>query len=272
MCGFGPPSTDTLRIRVYDSEAPDATTGESISACTPTSSVNLQGSTPVFPAVGTWTTTSAATITDPNDPATTVDGLTVGQYEFTWTIDNGACGSSSAVQNVFIYDDQAPDAAAGPDQELCTPNTSADLAGNAAVFPGAGSWTLITGTGAFADANSPTTNVTGLSIGTNTFRWTINNGPCGTTQDDVTITVFNDQQPVANAGPDKDLCTPDNSAVLQGSAVTFPAVGTWVFVNGTATLSDPNDPNATISGLTVGTVTLQWVVDNGPCAEPPVTR
>jgi hypothetical protein len=53
---------------------------------------------------------------------------------------------------------------------------------------------VITGTGVFADANNPTTNVSGLSIGTNTFRWTINNGPCGTTQDDVTITVFNDQQ------------------------------------------------------------------------------
>ncbi|MEZ4738828.1 MAG: hypothetical protein R2818_05580 [Flavobacteriales bacterium] len=52
MCGFGPPSTDTLRIRVYDSEAPLAMTGESISACTPTSSVVLQGNDPVFPA--TW--------------------------------------------------------------------------------------------------------------------------------------------------------------------------------------------------------------------------
>jgi len=266
MCGFGPPSTDTLRIRVYDGEAPDASTGESISACTPASSVTLQGSTPVFPAVGTWTTSSSAIINDPNDPATTVDALTVGEYEFTWTIDNGTCGSSSAQQGVFIYDDQAPAANAGPDQELCTPNTSFDLVGNAAVFPGAGAWTLITGTGDIADASNPTTNITGLSIGTNTFRWTITNGPCGTTQDDVTVTVYNDQQPVANAGPDKDLCTPDNSATLQGSAVTFPAVGTWVFVNGTATLSDPNDPNAVISGLTVGAVTLQWVVDNGPCA------
>ncbi|MBL7939927.1 MAG: gliding motility-associated C-terminal domain-containing protein [Flavobacteriales bacterium] len=271
MCGFGPPSTDTLRIRVYDSEAPDATTGESISACTPTSSVTLQGSTPVFPAVGTWTTTSSATINDPNDPATTVDGLAVGQYEFTWTIDNGACGSSSAVQNVFIYDDQAPDADAGPAQELCTPNTSTDLAGNAVVFPAVGTWSVVTGTGVFADAGNPTTNVTGLSIGTNTFRWTINNGPCGSTQSDVTVTVFNDQQPVANAGADIDLCTPANSAVLQGSAVTFPAVGTWVFVTGTATLSDPNDPNATISGLTVGSVTLQWVVDNGPCGSGPTS-
>ncbi len=265
MCGFGPPSTDTLTISVYDGEAPPATTGESISACTPTSSVVLQGSIPVFPAVGTWTG-ATGTIVDPNDPTTAVDDLTVGQHDFTWTIDNGACGSSSAQQSVFIYDDQAPDANAGPDQELCTPTTSSDLEGNAVVFPAVGVWQVIAGTGVFADATDPNTSVTGLTIGTNTFRWNISNGPCGSTQDDVNVTVYNDQQPSANAGADQELCTPTNSTTLAGSAVTFPATGTWVFVQGSATLSDPNSPTTTISNLTVGAVVLQWVVDNGPCA------
>jgi gliding motility-associated-like protein len=267
MCGFGPPSTDTLRIRVYDSEAPPATTGESISACTPTSSVVLQGSEPVFPAVGTWTLTGGVgTIVDPNDPTTTVNDLVVGQSDFLWTIDNGTCGTSSATQSVFIYDDEAPDSDAGPDQELCTPTTSTDLAANAVVFPATGSWSVVTGTGTFADVIDPNTNVSGLSVGTNTFRWSISNGPCGTTTDEVTITVFDDQHPSANAGPDQQLCTPTSTTTLEGSAVTFPAVGTWVFVTGSATLSDPNSPTASISGLMPGTYTLQWVVDNGPCA------
>ncbi len=270
ICGFGPPSTDTLTIRVYDGQAPAATTGESIQACTPVDDITLQGSTPVFPAVGTWSGTSG-TIVTPNDPASVVSGLGVGQHTFTWTIDNGTCGSSSAAQQVFIYDDTAPDAEAGPDQEFCTPTTSATLAANAVVFPATGTWTVVTGGATVGDPSSPTATVSGLTVGTNTLRWTISNGPCGTTQDEVTITVFDDQHPVANAGADQQLCTPASNTTLAGSAVTFPATGTWVFVNGSATLSDPNSPTSTISGLAVGVYTLQWVVDNGPCGSGPTT-
>ncbi|MBX2974162.1 MAG: gliding motility-associated C-terminal domain-containing protein, partial [Flavobacteriales bacterium] len=270
ICGFGPPSTDTLTIRVYDGEAPDATTGESISACTPVDNITLQGSTPVFPAVGTWTGTSG-TILSPNDPASEVSGLGVGEHEFTWTIDNGECGSTSAVQRVFIFDDTAPDADAGPAQQLCRPTTTATLAANAVVFPATGHWTVVAGGAEVTDPSSPTSEVTGLTTGTNTFRWTISNGPCGITESTVTITLYDDQHPAANAGPSQQLCTPASSTTLAGSAVTFPATGTWVFVNGSATLSDVHSPTATISDLTVGLYTLQWVVDNGPCGSGPTT-
>lgn len=270
ICGFGPASTDTVIITVFDGEAPDATVGESVSACTPAGTIVLQGSTPVPPAVGTWTGTSG-TIISPNDPTTGVDGLGVGQHDLTWTIDNGACGTTSAVQSVFIYDNEAPAANAGDDQELCGSGAGTDLAANAPVFPATGSWTVITGGGTVTDPASPNSAVTGLTIGTNVLRWTINNGPCGTTADEVTIIVFDDQQEVADAGPDQALCTPASSATLAANAVAFPATGTWVFVAGSATLSDASSPTATVSGLTVGVYTLQWVVDNGPCANGTTT-
>ncbi|HRH38523.1 MAG TPA: gliding motility-associated C-terminal domain-containing protein, partial [Flavobacteriales bacterium] len=189
----------------------------------------------------------------------------MGQHDFLWTIDNGPCGTSSDTVSVFIFDSTAPDASAGVDQELCTPATSTTLEGNAVVFPATGSWTVVTGTGVFADASDPTTTVSGLSIGTNTFRWTIVNEPCGTSQDDVTITVFDNTQASANAGSDQQICTPTASVTLSGNTANFPAVGTWVFVSGTGSLSDPNAPNATLSGLSPGTVVLQWNIDNGPC-------
>jgi gliding motility-associated-like protein len=266
QCGFGPPSQDTVRILVYDGDAPDAATGDDISLCTPVSEVQLEANDPVFPATGTWTsTTGTAVFTDAGDPNTTVSGLGVGVHTLTWTIDNGACGITADEVTVSIYDDSAPDADAGPDQELCTPNTSTTLAGNAPVFPGAGQWTVVSGNGSFADATDPTTTVSGLTVGANVFAWTIDNGPCGTTTSEVTILLFNGDQVAANAGPDQELCTPTSSTTLQGSGVTFPSTGTWVFVSGNGTLSDPNDPNATLSGLGVGQVVLQWVVDNGPC-------
>lgn len=266
QCGFGPPSTDTIQIFVYDSDAPLATTGGDISWCTPTNSAVLIGNDAIFPGVGTWTSlTGSGDIADVNDPFTAVFNLPVGQHDFVWTIDNGACGISSDSISVFIFDGDSEPANAGPDAELCTPNTSAELAANAPVFPASGEWTVLAGTGSFADPSDPTTTVSGLSIGVNTFRWTIDNEPCGTTQDQMTIVVYDETQPSANAGPDQELCTPQISTTLQGSPVTFPATGTWVFVNGTGLVSDPNDPNSVISGLSVGVTVLQWVVDNGPC-------
>lgn len=266
MCGFGPPSTDTLRIRVYDASAPQATTGESISACTPVSSVTLAGNAVVFPAIGTWTIASGAgTFVNPNDPTTVVNDLVVGQHDFVWTIDNGACGTSSSGQTVLIYDDAAPVADAGEGQSICLPISSAVFTANAAVFPATGVWTVTAGQGTFADQNDPLTTVSGLVQGTNTFVWTIYNGPCGNSSSEVTIVVYDDQQPVANAGLDISFCTPTSSATLNGSAVTFPATGTWSFVQGTANLGDPTNPTTTVDGLEPGVYVLQWVVDNGPC-------
>jgi gliding motility-associated-like protein len=266
QCGFGPPSRDTVTVSIFDGSAPPAQAGSDISWCTPTNSAVLVANDPVFPATGTWTSLSGTgTIADPNDPNTAVFNLPVGQHDFLWTIDNGPCGSSSDGISVFIYDGAQAAANAGPDQQLCSPTTSTTLAANSVTFPGGGQWSVVSGNGVFADATNPNTTVSGLNIGTNIFRWTITNGPCGDTQDEVTITVFNLNQPAANAGADQELCTPTSSTTLLGNAATFPATGTWVFVQGSATLSNPNSPSATLSGLTVGTYVLQWQIDNGPC-------
>jgi len=266
QCGLGPPSTDTVLVFIYDGEAPLAQTGNDVNLCTPTSSAVLQANDPVFPATANWTALNGGSIANASDPNTLVTGLAVGQYDFVWTIDNGACGSSSDTISVFIFDDQSPDANAGPDQALCTPTTSATLAANAVVFPATGLWTVAAGTGTFANDTDPATLVSGLSIGTNTFVWTIDNGPCGSTSDATTIVVFDQTQGSANAGPDQSFCTPVSSTTLAGSAVSFPATGIWVFISGTGTIADPTSPTSTISGLGVGVITLRWQVDNGPCS------
>jgi hypothetical protein len=74
---------------------------------------------------------------------------------------------------------------AGPDQNVC--GSSATLAANAPTV-GTGTWSVVSGTGTFANANDPNTTVTGLTPGPNVFRWTITNGACPPSSDDVTIT------------------------------------------------------------------------------------
>ncbi len=151
---------------------------------------------PVFPAIGTWTLlTGTANIIDPNDPFTLVNGMPVGEHIFEWSIDNGPCtgGVTTDVVSILVYDTQAPAANAGPDQELCTPQLNTVMAGSPAVFPGVGTWVLISGTGSIIDPNDPLTDILGLAVGENVFVWQIYNGPCGAggfTQDTVSVFLF----------------------------------------------------------------------------------
>ena len=267
MCGFGPPSTDTVRIAVFDGLADPAFTGADISICTPTVSTVLQGSDPIFPGTGLWELLiGAGDIVDDGDPLTAVNNLGMGQNDFRWTIDNGPCGSTSAMMSVFVFDGSLEEADAGPDQTLCTPESTTNLDATPVTAPVIGTWTLISGTGTIDDPSLYNTAVSGLSIGANVFQWTVGNGPCGESFDQVTITVFDQDQPAADAGADQQLCTPATSATMQGSPVAFPATGTWQVVSGNASITDPTSPNTTITGLGVGTVVLEWTVDNGPCA------
>ncbi|MCB0779908.1 MAG: hypothetical protein KDC03_10310, partial [Flavobacteriales bacterium] len=99
-----------------------------------------------------------------------------------WTLDNGPCADNGILTDtvdVYIYDPGAPTADAGPDQSLCTPDTTTNLAGNVPSFPGEGTWTLIGGSGTIADPNDAGTFVSGLSVGENVFVWEIYNGTCG---------------------------------------------------------------------------------------------
>lgn len=73
---------------------------------------------------------------------------------------------------------------AGPNQYLCSPTSTAVMAGS-----GTGTWTFISGpnTPNIVNPTSPTTQIgttTGLISGTYIFRWT---GPCGNIYDDVMI-------------------------------------------------------------------------------------
>ncbi|MBK9274716.1 MAG: gliding motility-associated C-terminal domain-containing protein [Flavobacteriales bacterium] len=264
-------TTDQVSIQVFDPQSASADAGPDQDLCTPTTAATLAGSTTIFPSVGTWTVLAGAgSFADANDPATTVSGLIVGENVLVWTVDNGPCanGVTSDTLSIFLYDANNPVADAGADQQLCTPDTTTTLAGSAVIFPATGLWTLVSGTGTIVDPTDPNSAVTGLTVGENVFLWTVTNGPCANpvTSDAVSIFIFDDSNPDANAGADQDLCTPITSATLSGSAVTFPATGQWTLVNGQGTITDPSDPNTTVTGLGIGLNEFAWTVDNGPCA------
>ncbi|MFZ1686363.1 MAG: gliding motility-associated C-terminal domain-containing protein [Flavobacteriales bacterium] len=269
-------TSDQVTIVVFDPNNPNANAGPDQFICNTITTATMAANVPVAPATGTWTLQNGGgTITNVNDPNTTVTNLPVGQNVFRWTVNNGPCPGAITFNNVviWVYDQNAPNANAGPDQELCTPSSTATLAGNAPIFPGTGQWTLVSGGGTITTPASPTSGLTGLPIGVNVFAWTLNNGVCSNpiTVDEVSITVYDQNTPVANAGPDQELCTPASTTTLAGSALIAPATGLWTIISGTCTIDNPTSPTSAVSGLTVGTVVLQWTVDNGPCTALPTT-
>ncbi|MEO7080340.1 MAG: hypothetical protein ABIY71_02395, partial [Flavobacteriales bacterium] len=264
-----PLTKDRMSIFVFDQGNADANAGPDQSLCTPNVITTLAGNTPTFPATGVWSRIQGVgTITNASNPTTTVTSLGVGENIFVWTVDNGPCanGITTDTVSIFLFDSTTPNANAGVDQDLCLPTTTTTLAGSAITFPAVGTWTVVSGTGQFANPNSPTTGVTGLTVGINVFRWTVANGLCSSSSDEVSIYLFSDENLDANAGPDQQLCTPQSTVTMAGSAVISPAVGTWTLVSGAGIISNPNSPTTTILDLPVGTNVFAWTVDNGPCA------
>ncbi len=220
--------------------------------------VTLAGNAPTV-GTGTWTLIAGTgTITTSGSPTSGITGLGVGANTFRWTIANAPCAAST--DDVVITRTAPPTVAvAGADQNICA--TTATLAGNAAVV-GTGTWTLIAGTGTITTPGSPTSGITGLGVGANTFRWTIANAPCVASTDDVVITGVATPT-VAAAGVDQNICA--TTATLAGNAAVV-GTGTWTLIAGTGTITTPGSPTSGITGLGVGANTFRWTIANAPCA------
>src|SRR4029453_17627117 len=126
---------------------------------------------------------------------------------------------------------------------------------------GTGTWTLVSGAGVITTPNSPTSGVTGLGTGANTFRWTITNGVCTASSDEVVITRL-DAPPLADAGVDQTVCA-DNTTLAGNTAVV--GTGTWTLVSGAGVITTPNSPTSGVTGLGVGANIFRWTITNGVC-------
>lgn len=254
-------STDEVTINVTDVST-TASAGPDQTLCITSNSTTLAGNTPTV-GTGTWTLVSGSgVIASPTSPNSGVSGLGVGNNVFRWTVANPPCASSTDDVTIIIKD--VPTTAnAGPDQTICISSPTATLAGNTPTV-GTGTWTLVSGSGTITTPSSPSSGVTGLGVGANTFRWTINNSPCAVSYDEITINV-SDVPTTANAGPDQLLCA--NSTTLAGNT---PIVGTgvWTLISGTGgTLANPNNPTTALTGFSVGTTIFRWTISNPPCAD-----
>ncbi len=233
-----------------------ANAGPAQTACATTAT--MAGNTPSV-GTGLWSLVSGAgTITTPTSPTSTITGLGAGANTFSWTISNTGCTSSTS--NVIITQSGTITTSnAGTDQKVCA--STATLAGNTA-STGTGLWSRVSGTGTITTPTSPTSGLTGLGIGDNIFRWTISNGTCTPSTDDVIISSMA-QPTTSTAGPAQTVCT--TTATMAGNT---PSVGTglWSLVSGAGTITAPSNPTSTITGLGTGSNTFSWTISNSPCS------
>lgn len=125
---------------------------------------------------------------------------------------------------------------------------------------GTGNWSVISGDSELQNQNNNNTVVNNLSIGTNIFRWTVSNGPCPVSFDDVSIIV--DENPsLAEASAPSEIC---------GNEVNLTAInpvvgnGFWTVLSGDGIVANP-EQSETSTTLSSGENTFQWTVSNGIC-------
>jgi hypothetical protein len=212
------------------------------------------------PTIGTgiWSLVSGTgTLIDPNASTTQVVGLGSGTNVFRYTVSNPPCGAVSADVSVTTTL-SVPSSNAGPDQTICL--SSATLSGNQP-SPGAGVWTVVSGSGTFANPTSPTTAVSNLGTGDNVFRWSITSGTCPASTDEVTITLKSSPSQ-ANAGNDQSIC--GTTATLGANSPTS-GIGQWSLVSGQGTFIDANSPNTQVINMGAGVNVFRWTISNSPC-------
>ncbi|MEA1874036.1 MAG: T9SS type A sorting domain-containing protein [Bacteroidota bacterium] len=243
--------SDTVQLNVDELIASDA--GSDQQTCEVNTAV--MAATPPTSGTGFWYRISGAgAFGAPNDPGSAVIGLGIGDNEFVWEVTNGTC---IATDTVVITQDTIVTANAGSDINICDVNT-ADMNAVAAA-PGIGTWT-VNDTGTPDDVNDPTTQITALDYGTNSFTWEVVNGAC-TDSDDMTI--IRDSLIIADAGMDQIFCEDDTTTLSANNPA--PGSGTWTVISGNGIFDDATNPNTLVSALDYRQNEFEWTITNGAC-------
>jgi gliding motility-associated-like protein len=247
-------SSNSDRITIIVEDQPTiANAGVNNSVCSSNSTLN--GNKPLI-GIGSWTLISGSgSVTDIHSENSAVTNLGIGDNIFKWTIVN-SCSSSSS--QVIITRGILPTiASAGKDSIFC--ESTMKLRGNKALI-GIGHWTVIEGTGQITNPSDSLSDITGMGIGKNTFRWTISNF-CEPTNnfDEVTYTI-EVSSTISDAGTDQNpICLTTTN--LAGN-VPLSGIGTWTLESGSGIITSPNSPNSAVTDLGLGINIFRWTILN----------
>ena len=209
---------------------------------------------------------SVVDINNANAPIASVENLRPGRsYSFIYSLSSGACAQFSEDTLIINIKPQS-ESYAGLDIKLCDANSFSLNARE--VNQEKGLWTQ-SGLQAARGVRilSPEKNnsgVSGLQPGNKyTFIWTVT-GECGVSSDEVDI-VFSQKNPFA--GIDKSICLVDGKIQLEAEPVNEGSVAQWKSLSTGARFSDSQSPVTSVFGLTGGSHSFIWEVDEGICGQ-----
>ncbi|MFT6808302.1 MAG: hypothetical protein ACJA01_001526, partial [Saprospiraceae bacterium] len=181
-----------------------------------------------------------------------VSASTPATYTITYTT-AGTCPNSASVS--VTVNAEPTTAASGTEQTICT--ATATLGGNSP-SNGTGIWST-NGGATITSPSSPTSTVTDLDKGTNTFTWTISNGTCSSSSSEVIITYnLEADTPGLINGP-ASICPSLSNIAYSIDPVPNATSYTWSFSSSAATITGNGstvsiDFDASFSGGTLSVI------------------
>ncbi len=247
---FACTSSDQVNI-FYDYFTADAGSNEEICTDLYTLNANDPGT-----STGKWRVTGGSGNFDNISLYnTTVHDLVIGENTFEWTITKGNCTQTGYVT---ITKNSPSQAAAGANQEICGFSTTLTAT---EPITGNGYWSVISGSGIFANSLQSNTAVNSIGLNENIYRWTVDYLSCSN-YDDLSIT---NNYVTADAGTDQTLC--GTNSFLNGNEPITGAVGKWTVFTGTSYISDSNNYNSSVSALSFGINKFRWTISKGICSD-----
>lgn len=199
---------------------------------------------------------------EPNNPKTLVANLSPHvNNRFRWIVQNGNCTGFDEVR-IFRY---LPPSEADiiEEMEFCNIDT-VQLAGNTPVV-GKGTWSMLSGNASFDDLENPNTYITQLSSGENILQYTISNGVCEPSTDQLRIINHSAVEHIS-AGTYESIC--DDELTLNADH-PLEGTGIWTILsdnNEDALVENQNNPSSIIRFSKPGTYKLAWTITNGTCS------
>ena len=205
---------------------------------------------------GYWTSSTAGVVfSNSTSPTSTLSNIPFGTNTITWSRNDLGCTASDEV----VITNQLPSTIfAGIDQSVCD-NVAYLSADNP--INGTGSWSRISGTGSIVNSSLYQTDVTGLSIGPNVFRWTVSYQACSGFDD---VLISNNKVSVS-AGSDQVICN-QTTANLAGTEPLLGQTGIWSIVGGSGNFTNASLFNTEVTSTAKGTNTYKWTLSDASCS------
>ncbi len=257
-------ASDIFNVSLIAPPTEMADAGFDMNICA-SNTVSLSATMPTQ-GTGMWIGVSG-TIANVNNSTTQVNNLPVGNNMFIWTLSTNTCTNYS-MDTVIVSINDVPNETAeifNTETSICSTNANSIILSADNPVQSTGQWVMVSGPSnvLFTDENMPLTSLNGLIAGTYEVAWQLNTAACGIFSTDTYLFTI-DQVPndIADAGPDQSFC---QGAVVTALA-TPPSVGSGTWTSNTgAIFSNVNDPNATVSGLSLGVNVLTWTLSSGSC-------